>query len=660
MRFGRDFADVFCTVYDIATTLYRITDCYEKDVDIKIFVSNRIDLDSKQIDNPLLVPVRCGAVFDERENIGMLGDNTGDNISGKRMSFNELTVQYWAWKNQKADYCGICHYRRFLTFNPLKEPKSFEERNNGCISFDRLSEENIQKCGLTKERMLAEIPKYDAVFIEPIDLKNHGGISNYQAMKNCPEYHNIKDVDAAISIVKKRHPEMADIADEYMFKYRYSYLYNCFVMKSDLFDKYSEWLFGILFELEPELEMSHYTMQQYRTPGTIAERLLGIYILYLERKTDLKIKHVPLAFFENTDGDADLTPAFEGDSIPIVSNFNNNYAPVFLVFLQSFIEAMDRTKNYDFIILISDITSTSKKYISDAISPFRNISIRYCNPNYILKDVDKKVFHECYTSDLYYRITIPYLLERYDKVIVLDADTICKRDISSLYEIDVSDYLLGAVKDTVMQGYLNGARGEFLPYLENKLKLSNPYDYVNTGVCVMNCRAFRKLYTREYIVNFISNNISKVYIYEQDMINKLCDGKIKFINPAWNYFAVTSDFIKKCITLSGMECRIGYEKAKLSPYIIHYAAVPKPWNNPDVEFGDQWWHYARKTPCYESFLKTMAEYAVHCALFPPPPPKKKSVLKYYKYKIFRHIMFGEIKQRYERKYREMKKFFKRS
>ena len=89
----------------------------EKKKDIKIFVSHRIDLDSETIDNPLFVPVRCGAVFDKRENVTMLGDNTGDNISEKRMSFCELTVQYWAWKNVEADYYGLCHYRRYFSFS---------------------------------------------------------------------------------------------------------------------------------------------------------------------------------------------------------------------------------------------------------------------------------------------------------------------------------------------------------------------------------------------------------------------------------------------------------------------------------------------------------------------------------------------------------------
>ena len=33
---------------------------------IKIFVSNRIDMDSEAVENPLLTPIRCGAVADTR------------------------------------------------------------------------------------------------------------------------------------------------------------------------------------------------------------------------------------------------------------------------------------------------------------------------------------------------------------------------------------------------------------------------------------------------------------------------------------------------------------------------------------------------------------------------------------------------------------------
>ncbi len=103
---------------------------------IKIFVSHRIDQLSQKIEsNPLFVNVRCGAVFDKRphEVIGkLLGDDSGDNISAKRNEFNELTVQYWAWKNQKADYFGLCHYRRYLSFTP---PQDRAHQKRSCRRF---------------------------------------------------------------------------------------------------------------------------------------------------------------------------------------------------------------------------------------------------------------------------------------------------------------------------------------------------------------------------------------------------------------------------------------------------------------------------------------------------------------------------------------------
>ena len=111
--------------------------------DIKIFVSHRIDLDSETIDNPLYVPVRCGAVYDKRENVAMLGDDTGDNISEKRNSFCELTVLYWAWKNVKADYYGLCHYRRYISF--AKEKYMTDNSAAGFLTEEYLNEKIRKK-----------------------------------------------------------------------------------------------------------------------------------------------------------------------------------------------------------------------------------------------------------------------------------------------------------------------------------------------------------------------------------------------------------------------------------------------------------------------------------------------------------------------------------
>lgn len=136
--------------------------------DIKIFVSHRIDQDSETIDNPLYIPVRCGAVYDKREGITMLGDDTGDNISEKRGRFCELTVQYWAWKNVDADYYGLCHYRRYLSFSE----KSMWQIGNPLF-MKKLGTSTICKHSLNDvEKMTQLVSSYDAIIADDFDLKN--------------------------------------------------------------------------------------------------------------------------------------------------------------------------------------------------------------------------------------------------------------------------------------------------------------------------------------------------------------------------------------------------------------------------------------------------------------------------------------------------------
>ena len=62
---------------------------------------------------PLCIPIQGGRAINLAVP-GVMGDDCGDSISEKNREYCELTVQYYAWKNENLDYYGFCHYPLLL------------------------------------------------------------------------------------------------------------------------------------------------------------------------------------------------------------------------------------------------------------------------------------------------------------------------------------------------------------------------------------------------------------------------------------------------------------------------------------------------------------------------------------------------------------------
>lgn len=70
------------------------------------------------IKSEMYLPIHVGKALSNYD-LEIQGDNTGDNISRYNPTFCEMTAVYWGWKNLDADYIGLCHYRRFFTFQRI-------------------------------------------------------------------------------------------------------------------------------------------------------------------------------------------------------------------------------------------------------------------------------------------------------------------------------------------------------------------------------------------------------------------------------------------------------------------------------------------------------------------------------------------------------------
>ena len=124
--------------------------------DIKIIIATTKKY--RMPDDPIYMPLQVGASMKKAANTGYAKDNTGDNISAKNASYCELTGLYWAWKNLKADYVGLVHYRRYFA-----SPESRGEDE----PFDRIIGGEELRRILTKSSVV--VPKKRKYYIESLE-----------------------------------------------------------------------------------------------------------------------------------------------------------------------------------------------------------------------------------------------------------------------------------------------------------------------------------------------------------------------------------------------------------------------------------------------------------------------------------------------------------
>ena len=226
--------------------------------------------------NPLYVPVQVGSAIAPRRMEGIAHDDEGENISAKNGSYCELTAQYWAWKNLDADYLGLCHYRRFLTFSD----GDFEFTKRNQVEAGFLDSFNMDRFGLEDaSEMSSVIEQYDCVVGL---LEDVSGLSTPKGKQKTVYKHwaahdrdliNVNDLDQMIKIVDEFYPEYSDDLHLYL-EDKWFLGYNCFVMKKDLFNKMCHFEFDVLSRLEALVDLSHYNQMFHLFTSMLLNRLI--------------------------------------------------------------------------------------------------------------------------------------------------------------------------------------------------------------------------------------------------------------------------------------------------------------------------------------------------------------------------------------------------
>lgn len=201
-----------------------------------------------KLDNNIYVPLQVGAAINK--DLGYQKDSDGKNISDKNKSFCELTGLYWIWKNSKAKITGLVHYRRYFYKNMWSNKKS-----------------NI----LTKDDIDNYLKYYDCIVTKKSKVL-FGTVEKYYSKK-----HHHQDYDAVRKVISEKFPEYLKTFEK-VSKSNFYYNLNMMICDKKILDKYSKWLFDLLFEVEKITDITNYTDYDKRLYGFLSEILLRVWL----------------------------------------------------------------------------------------------------------------------------------------------------------------------------------------------------------------------------------------------------------------------------------------------------------------------------------------------------------------------------------------------
>ncbi len=259
-------------------------------------------------------------------------------------------------------------------------------------------------------------------------------------------------------------------------------------------------------------------------------------------------------------------------TIPIFLICDDNYAPYMATMVASI---CFNTKNHiEFHVIGKGISKENQNKIEQMKLKFNNFDIDYkiydvttqCNIPYLVLSR--------MTSSTFIRMLLPNLYPEIDRALIMDVDMISMQDISSLWNIDLENFIFAATLDEPLDAYY---------VFKKNMQLSKDCKYANCGLMLIDCKQWRNNKITEKCIEIEKQYRDHLNCADQDVINKVFCGNFKEIDSKFN-------------SLLGNEDNIVNR---------HFCYLRKPWfskfnvEGELIKNFDSWWKYAEMTPFYE-------------------------------------------------------------
>lgn len=242
---------------------------------------------------------------------------------------------------------------------------------------------------------------------------------------------------------------------------------------------------------------------------------------------------------------------------------------------RSLLESLASDKSPSFHVFSDDLTKDDYKYLTQTLETTSREFDLVCHT------IDSRFFSgfpELGNSlATYFRLLIPEVLES-GRVLYIDADTLCRVDVFSLFELDLEGSPIALAAEAPIQSGPD-------PHVADQLGETATGHYFNAGVMVLDIDVWRQQDLTRLCLNYIT--VHKPTYHDQSALNYVIHGEIHRLDDKFN-------------------CRTNVRRfwpSLRSPgqgngTILHFVDFPKPWSRYGRwvhPFGKMWWSEFKKT-----------------------------------------------------------------
>lgn len=183
---------------------------------------------------------------------------------------------------------------------------------------------------------------------------------------------------------------------------------------------------------------------------------------------------------------------------------------------------------------------------------------------------------QMYSMTTYYRILLPSLLpDDIHRILYLDCDIILMHGVSELFELDMENYGVAAVKDG----------SPYDSYHRFKMGLGLQHAAFCAGMMMLNLDYWRNHDSQEALLEYVTRQWDYVYMQDQDALNCVFRDSWIQLPYKWGRTPLSVAPVDKS------QRWFDIEEYVCQPCIIHYAAHVKPWLDVWFPLQEHYWKY---------------------------------------------------------------------